>query len=75
MSALGTGAIDRLKRTWEAVPPKSKNLLESMRQLMSGQRNYSAYREALANSVPPCIPFFGELDVTCLKGIEFTMIG
>ncbi|KAI9793896.1 MAG: hypothetical protein M1816_007148 [Peltula sp. TS41687] len=59
MSALGTSAIDRLKRTWDQIPPKSKNLLESMRELMSGQRNYSVYREALANSVPPCVPFFG----------------
>lgn len=72
MSALGTAPIDRLKRTWDMVPPKAKNVLESMRQLMSGQRNYSMYREALANSNPPCIPFFGESVLKCFRS-RFTM--
>ncbi|KAI9885787.1 MAG: hypothetical protein M1823_002416 [Watsoniomyces obsoletus] len=59
ISAMGTAPIDRLKRTWDGIPPKMIASLEAMRKLMAGAHNYSDYRQALHHAVPPCVPFFG----------------
>ncbi len=59
ISAMGTAPIDRLKRTWDGIPPKMIASLESMRKLMAGAHNFSEYRQALHHAVPPCVPFFG----------------
>ncbi|KAL5612990.1 uncharacterized protein BROUX77_003146 [Berkeleyomyces rouxiae] len=59
ISALGTAPISRLKRTWDQVPQRSSNMLETMRTLMASTRNFGEYREALHAANPPCIPFFG----------------
>ena len=64
ISALGSSPIDRLKRSWDPISPKIIATLESMRKLMSYDRNYSEYREALHQAVPPCIPFFGGSQTT-----------
>ncbi|KAI1340578.1 ras guanine nucleotide exchange factor domain-containing protein [Xylariaceae sp. FL0016] len=59
ISALGTAPIARLKRTWDQVPARTQNTLETMRRLMASTKNFAEYREALHGSNPPCIPFFG----------------
>ncbi|KAL1891474.1 cell division cycle-related protein [Ceratocystis pirilliformis] len=59
ISALGTAPISRLKRTWDQVPQRSSNMLETMRTLMASTKNFGEYREALHAANPPCIPFFG----------------
>jgi len=59
VSALGCSPIHRLTKTWRHVPkPKVKALL-SLRQLMDPQSNCKNYREALACSNPPIVPFVG----------------
>ncbi|KAK1756125.1 ras guanine nucleotide exchange factor domain-containing protein [Echria macrotheca] len=59
ISALGTAPIARLKRTWDQVPARIQNTLETMRKLMASTKNFGEYREALHVANPPCIPFFG----------------
>ncbi|EXJ78747.1 hypothetical protein A1O1_09149 [Capronia coronata CBS 617.96] len=59
VSAFGTAPILRLNRTWQAVNPKTRAMLESMRQLISSTKNFVQYRETLHAATPPCIPFLG----------------
>lgn len=59
ISAFGTAPILRLNRTWQAVSPKTRAMLESMRQLISSEKNFVKYRETLHAATPPCIPFLG----------------
>ncbi|KNC99515.1 uncharacterized protein SPPG_04906 [Spizellomyces punctatus DAOM BR117] len=72
VSALGTPPIARLKRTWGLVPKKSMTTLEQLRELLSEQNNYTAYREWLARSVTrPMVPFLGVYmhDITYLLAL------
>ncbi|EFQ98828.1 cell division control protein 25 [Nannizzia gypsea CBS 118893] len=57
--SLNSSTISRLKRTWEIVPIKTKNLLESLREIVDVSRNYAVLRQRLQNHVPPCLPFVG----------------
>ncbi|KAL2438360.1 Cell division control protein 25 [Exophiala dermatitidis] len=59
ISAMGTAPVLRLNRTWQAVSPKTRAILESMRELISATKNWSQYRETLQAATPPCIPFLG----------------
>lgn len=56
---MGTAPVLRLNRTWQAVSPKTRAILESMRELISATKNWSQYRETLQAATPPCIPFLG----------------
>ncbi len=64
ISALGTAPIHRLTRTWNQVNAKTNAVLEKMRRLMGSTKNFAEYREALHQSNPPCIPFFGNKSIT-----------
>ncbi|EEQ28414.1 Ras guanine nucleotide exchange factor bud5 [Microsporum canis] len=57
--SLNSSTISRLKRTWELVPVKTKNLLENLREIVDVSRNYAVLRQRLQNHVPPCLPFVG----------------
>lgn len=63
ISALGTAPIHRLSRTWSQVNARTQNVLEHMRKLMSSTKNFADYRETLKLADPPCIPFFGILNL------------
>jgi hypothetical protein len=58
---LNMGSIQRLKRTWKAVPTTAVQTLISLENLMSPFGNYSQYRTALQHSPLPCLPYFGLL--------------
>jgi hypothetical protein len=51
--------IKRMKKTWDMVPQKSRNLLDDMKRVTDFSKNYSNLRSALSTRVPPCIPFLG----------------
>lgn len=51
--------IKRMKKTWDMVPQKSRNLLEEMKRVTDFSKNYSNLRQSLQSGVPPCIPFLG----------------
>lgn len=59
LAGLTSSPIHRLKKTWEIVPKKTIELLESLQDLMSVRKNFNNYRTELRNSSLPCIPFFG----------------
>ncbi|KAI9469012.1 MAG: ras guanine nucleotide exchange factor domain-containing protein [Benjaminiella poitrasii] len=54
ISALGTPPIQRLKRSWQFVPKKSLNVLETLSELMSEASNYGKYRAMLGLSTSSC---------------------
>ncbi|KAF9430795.1 hypothetical protein BGZ94_003845 [Podila epigama] len=58
-AALSLSPIHRLRRTWEIVPAKTTNLLESLQALTSSARNWAEYRAELHSVNPPCVPFIG----------------
>ncbi|KAJ8258191.1 hypothetical protein GJAV_G00194200 [Gymnothorax javanicus] len=57
MFGLGNSAVQRLSKTWERVPSKTKRAYCSFERLMDPSRNHRAYRLAMAKVNPPYIPF------------------
>lgn len=57
--SLNTSFVSRLKRTWELVSQKTKQTLDSLRNIVDVSRNYSVLRQRLQNHVAPCLPFLG----------------
>jgi len=57
LSGLSTNAIQRLKKTWEALPTKIKNIFSDIEKLMDPSRNMRNYRMELESKEPPIIPF------------------
>lgn len=59
LAALNSTAIERLRRTWEFVPNRSKVTLAELRRITDHSRNYAEYRAKLRATSPPCTPFLG----------------
>lgn len=57
MFGLSNSAIQRLYKTWERIPSKTKRIYCSLERLMDPSRNHRAYRLAIAKLSPPYIPF------------------
>ncbi|XP_030624631.1 rap guanine nucleotide exchange factor 3 [Chanos chanos] len=57
MFGLSNSAVQRLYKTWERVPNKTKRLYSSFERCMDPSRNHRAYRLAVAKLSPPYIPF------------------
>ncbi|KAF9166445.1 hypothetical protein DFQ26_007832 [Actinomortierella ambigua] len=58
-AALSSSPIHRLRRTWELVPTKSMNALQTLQQVTSSAKNWAEYRQELHSVNPPCVPFVG----------------
>ncbi|ORZ02341.1 ras guanine nucleotide exchange factor domain-containing protein [Syncephalastrum racemosum] len=58
-SALASTSVARLKRTWEFVSAKYKNMYEPIYKATDSDRNFAEYRRRLKNAVAPCLPFLG----------------
>ncbi|TIA90938.1 hypothetical protein E3P99_01299 [Wallemia hederae] len=56
---LTTSTISRLKRTWELVPVKHRNLLNNLNTLTACDRNYAVYRSKLRSAQLPALPYVG----------------
>ncbi|KAF7586318.1 cell division cycle- protein [Aspergillus hancockii] len=67
VSGLGQSPVFRLRQTWGLVNPQVRELLEELRDLMSSEKNWIKYREALRHTGPPCVPFLG----ICLTDLTF----
>ncbi|KAG5437772.1 hypothetical protein PCANB_000485 [Pneumocystis canis] len=59
VSALNSSTISRLKKTWNTLSTKSKNIFENLRLITDYSRNYAVYRSRLREHLPPCLPFLG----------------
>ncbi|XP_036388854.1 rap guanine nucleotide exchange factor 3 isoform X2 [Megalops cyprinoides] len=57
MFGLSNSAVQRLSKTWERVPSKTKRMYCAYERLMDPSRNHRAYRLAVAKLSPPYIPF------------------
>uniref|UniRef100_A0AAQ6AAS6 Rap guanine nucleotide exchange factor (GEF) 3 n=1 Tax=Amphiprion ocellaris TaxID=80972 RepID=A0AAQ6AAS6_AMPOC len=57
MFGLSNSAVQRLYKTWERIPSKTKRIYCAYERLMDPSRNHRAYRLAVAKLGPPYIPF------------------
>jgi len=57
LSGLSTNSIQRLKKTWEGLSSKVKNIFTDIEKLMDPSRNMRNYRMELESREPPIIPF------------------
>ncbi|XP_074537362.1 rap guanine nucleotide exchange factor 3 isoform X2 [Halichoeres trimaculatus] len=57
MFALSNSAVQRLYKTWERIPSKTKRIYCAYERLMDPSRNHRSYRLAVAKLSPPYIPF------------------
>jgi len=56
---LNSSTIIRLRRTWDIVSQKRKDMLRSLQAIIEPEKNYAVLRRRLADHVPPCLPFVG----------------
>jgi len=61
IAGLNSGAIYRLRRTWDLVDKRSMSTLTFLGNLMSPENNHALYRDALRLVGSPCVPFLGKL--------------
>ncbi|KIX00121.1 uncharacterized protein Z518_10258 [Rhinocladiella mackenziei CBS 650.93] len=57
--ALDSTNIKRMRRTWEAVPQKTKTIFDELCKVVDVSRNYSVLRQRVQSQLPPCLPFIG----------------
>eukprot|EP00727_Mastigamoeba_balamuthi_P001078 m51a1_g10968 putative mis5 protein (1716) ;mRNA; r:253454-262202 len=62
-AGLSSGAVSRLKKTWEELSKTDKHAFQLWERVSSGiaspQGSFTAYREALRSANPPCVPYVG----------------
>lgn len=59
IAGLQSTPVHRLRRTWDTLNARTHAGLQTLTELMSANRNFSAYREAIRSVGPPCVPFIG----------------
>ncbi|CAA7261462.1 unnamed protein product [Cyclocybe aegerita] len=58
-SGLNTPPIRRLKRTWEQVNQRFMAQFGACEMTIDSNKNFTRYRQLMANVTPPCVPFIG----------------
>uniref|UniRef100_A0A4W6FLM5 Rap guanine nucleotide exchange factor 3 n=1 Tax=Lates calcarifer TaxID=8187 RepID=A0A4W6FLM5_LATCA len=75
MFGLSNSAVQRLYKTWERIPSKTKRIYCAYERLMDPSRNHRAYRLAVAKLSPPYIPFMPlllkDLPIQILKSVQY----
>lgn len=69
--SLNSSTIVRLKRTWDAVSVKRRDMLKGLQAIVEPDKNYAVLRRRLHDHVPPCLPFVG----TYLTDLTFVDAG
>jgi son of sevenless-like protein len=64
VSGLRSAAIHRMKQTWGILPPKSREIFNSLVADLDSESNFSKYRDLLHKSAPPIVPYLGTLNKT-----------
>lgn len=59
ISAIRAAPVFRLKHTWNLLPDNIWEDYEWLENIFESDNNYAAYRAALTNAVPPCVPYLG----------------
>ncbi|KAK0389847.1 hypothetical protein NLU13_3420 [Sarocladium strictum] len=57
--SLNSSTICRLRKTWDLVSPKRKEVLRRLQELVEPSQNNKVLRTRLHDHVPPCLPFLG----------------
>lgn len=57
--SLDSTNLKRMRKTWEAVPQKTKTVFEDLRKVVDISRNYAVLRQRVSSQLPPCLPFIG----------------
>lgn len=57
LAGLSTGAVARLKQTWNLLKDKDTKLFAELNSLMDN--NFKNLREGVTSARPPCIPYLG----------------
>lgn len=56
---LQASGVRRLRKSWELIPGKQKNVMNDLENLMAEEKSFKNYRALLHTINPPCIPFLG----------------
>jgi uncharacterized protein YeeX (DUF496 family) len=57
--SLNSAPIGRLRRTWDLISVKRKEMLATLQRLIEPSQNNKVLRTRLHDHVPPCLPFLG----------------
>ncbi|KAK2603965.1 Ras guanine nucleotide exchange factor bud5 [Conoideocrella luteorostrata] len=57
--SLNSSTISRLRKTWDAVSAKRKEMLRHLQDIVEPAQNNKVLRTRLHDHVPPCLPFLG----------------
>ncbi|KAL7624652.1 Ras guanine nucleotide exchange factor bud5 [Parahypoxylon ruwenzoriense] len=57
--SLNNSIISRLRKTWDLVSPKRREMLKSLQAIVEPANNNKVLRSRLQGHVPPCLPFLG----------------
>ncbi|KAF5024027.1 hypothetical protein F66182_3874 [Fusarium sp. NRRL 66182] len=57
--SLNSSTISRLRRTWDVISSKRKEMLRNLQDLVEPSQNNKVLRTRLHDHVPPCLPFLG----------------
>lgn len=57
--SLNSSTITRLRKTWDVVSAKRKEMLRTLQILVEPSQNNKVLRTRLHDHVPPCLPFLG----------------
>ncbi|KAI1412350.1 ras GEF [Hypoxylon sp. FL1857] len=69
--SLNNSIISRLRKTWEHVSPRRREMLKSLQAVVEPANNNKVLRARLQGHVPPCLPFLGMF----LTDLTFVDIG
>lgn len=69
--SLNSSTITRLRKTWDVVSPKRRDMLKVLQSVVEPAQNHKILRGRLADRVPPCLPFQGMF----LTDLTFVDIG
>jgi hypothetical protein len=59
VESLRTSMIQRLRRTWELVPKKSKAKFDELKAIVDVDENWKSLRHHVNEASAPCLPFLG----------------
>lgn len=57
--SLNSSTISRLRKTWDAISTKRKEMLRNLQEIVEPAQNNKVLRTRLHDHVPPCLPFLG----------------
>ncbi|KAB5585618.1 ras guanine nucleotide exchange factor domain-containing protein [Coniochaeta sp. 2T2.1] len=69
--SLNSSTITRLRRTWDIISPKRRQMLKHLQGIVEPSQNNKILRSRLHDHVPPCLPFLGMF----LTDLTFVDIG